>query len=176
VATTFVFSTYLSGSAFGDPARESELLGAFMAAAGVAIAVIAPVAGQRTDSSGRRKLWLAVNSGVVALCLLGTVFVKNAPGYLWLGLACIAVGTVFYELATVFYYSLLPLVSTRQTVGRVSAFGWSMGYFGGIVLLAVILVLFVQGGSPGTVTGGGSYSFTYQGIPGAPKGVYTQAG
>ena len=150
VATTFVFSTYLSGSAFGDPARESELLGAFMAAAGVAIAVIAPVAGQRTDSSGRRKLWLAVNSGVVALCLLGTVFVKNAPGYLWLGLACIAVGTVFYELATVFYNSLLPLVSTRQTVGRVSAFGWSMGYFGGIVLLAVILVLFVQGGSPGT--------------------------
>jgi UMF1 family MFS transporter len=150
VATTFVFSTYLSGSAFGDPARESELLGAFMAAAGVAIAVIAPVAGQRTDSSGRRKLWLAVNSGVVALCLLGTVFVKNEPGYLWLGLACIAVGTVFYELATVFYNSLLPLVSTRRTVGRVSAFGWSMGYFGGIVLLAVILVLFVQGGSHGT--------------------------
>jgi UMF1 family MFS transporter len=150
VATTFVFSTYLSGSAFGDPARESELLGVFMAVAGVAIAVIAPVAGQRTDSSGRRKLWLAVNSGVVALCLLGTVFVKDEPGYLWLGLACIAAGTVFYELATVFYNSLLPLVSTRRTVGRVSAFGWSMGYFGGIVLLAVILVLFVQGGGHGT--------------------------
>jgi MFS transporter, UMF1 family len=32
VATTFVFGTYLSGSACGDPARESELLGAFMAA------------------------------------------------------------------------------------------------------------------------------------------------
>lgn len=150
VATTFVFSTYLSGSAFGDPARESELLGVFMAVAGVTIAVFAPVAGQRTDSSGRRKLWLAVNSGVVALCLLGTVFVQDAPGYLWLGLGCIAAGTVFYELATVFYNSLLPLVSTRRTVGRVSAFGWSMGYFGGIVLLVVILVLFVQGGSHGT--------------------------
>jgi MFS transporter, UMF1 family len=94
VATTFVFSTYLSGSAFGDPARESELPGAFMAGAGVAIAVIAAAAGQRTDSSGHRKLWLAVNSGVVALCLLGPVFVRNEPGYLWLGLGCIAVGTV----------------------------------------------------------------------------------
>jgi hypothetical protein len=31
-------------------------------------------------------------------------------------------------------------------------------------------------GAPVTVTGGGSYSFTYLGIPGAPKGVYTQAG
>ncbi len=30
--------------------------------------------------------------------------------------------------------------------------------------------------APVTVTGGGSYSFTYLGIPGAPKGVYTQVG
>jgi len=152
VATTFVFTTYLSSSAFGNPARESELLGLFTAIAGVVIAVVAPVAGQRTDASGRRKLWLAINSGVVALCLLGTVFVRNQPGYLWLGLACIAVGTVFYELAAVFYNSLLPLVSTRKTVGRVSAFGWSMGYFGGIVLLVLILGLFVLGGT-GTTSG-----------------------
>ena len=150
VATTFVFSTYLSSSKFGNPAHESELLGLFMAIAGVTIAVIAPVAGQRTDTSGHRKLWLAVNSGVVALCLLGTVFVRQEPGYLWLGLLCLAVGTVFYELASVFYNSLLPLVSTRKTVGRVSAFGWSMGYFGGIVLLVIILVFFVEGGTSTT--------------------------
>ena len=68
VATTFVFNTYLSSSAFGDPARESELLGAFTAVAGIVIAIVAPVAGQRTDASGHRKRWLAINSGVVALC------------------------------------------------------------------------------------------------------------
>jgi MFS transporter, UMF1 family len=147
VATTFVFNTYLSSKAFGNPARESELLGMFTALAGVVIAVVAPVAGQRTDASGRRKLWLAINSSVVALCLLATVFVKNQPGYLWLGLLCIAVGTVFYELASVFYNSLLPLVSKPKSVGKVSAFGWSMGYFGGIVLLVIILVLFVMGGT-----------------------------
>jgi MFS transporter, UMF1 family len=55
--------------------------------------------------------------------LLGTVFVRQEPGYLWLGLLCIAVGTVFSELAAAFSNSLLPLVSTRKTVGRVSAFG-----------------------------------------------------
>jgi len=31
-------------------------------------------------------------------------------------------------------------------------------------------------GAPVTVTGGGSYSFTYLGIPGAPHGVYSQVG
>jgi MFS transporter, UMF1 family len=150
VATTFVFNTYLSGSAFGNPARESELLGLFTAAAGVIIAVVAPVAGQRSDASGHRKLWLGVNSGVVAACLLGMAFVRDSPGYLWLGLACLAVGTVFYELASVFYNSLLPHVSTPKTVGKVSAFGWSMGYFGGIVLLLIILVFFVLGGKHDT--------------------------
>ncbi len=90
-----------------------------------------------------------INSGVVVACLLGMVFVRNQPGYLWLGLACIAVGTVFSELASVFYNSLLPLISTPETVGKVSAFGWSMGYFGGIVLLIIILVGFVLGGSHG---------------------------
>ena len=149
VATTFVFNTYLSGSAFGNSAHESELLGVFTAAAGVTIAIVAPVAGQRTDTSGRRKLWLGINSAIVLACLLGMVFVKNQPGYLWFGLTCVAVGTVFYELASVFYNSLLPLVSTPKTVGRVSAFGWSMGYFGGIVLLVIILVFFVLGGSHG---------------------------
>jgi UMF1 family MFS transporter len=150
VATTFVFNTYLSSSDFGNSAHESELLGIFTAVAGVTIAVIAPVAGQRTDTSGRRKLWLGINSGVVVACLLGMVFVKDQPGYLWLGLTCVAVGTVFYELASVFYNSLLPLISTPKTVGKISAFGWSMGYFGGIVLLVVILLLFVLGGSHGT--------------------------
>jgi hypothetical protein len=31
-------------------------------------------------------------------------------------------------------------------------------------------------GAPVAVTGGGSYAFTYLGIPGAPHGVYTQVG
>lgn len=150
VATTFVFSTYLSSTAFGNPARESELLGVFTAAAGVVIVAVAPVAGQRSDATGRRKLWLGINSGIVVLCLAGMVFVKNQPGYLWLGLGCIAAGTVFYQLATVFYNSLLPHVSTPQTVGKVSAYGWSMGFFGGIVLLLIILVFFVLGGTKNT--------------------------
>jgi MFS-type transporter involved in bile tolerance (Atg22 family) len=41
-------------------------------------------------------------------------FVKQQPGYRWLGLACLAVGTAGYELASVFYNSLLPLVSTPE--------------------------------------------------------------
>ena len=40
---------------------------------------------------------------------------------------------------------MLSQVSTRENVGRVSGFGWSMGYFGGIVLLLVCYLGFIAG-------------------------------
>jgi UMF1 family MFS transporter len=38
---------------------------------------------------------------------------------------------------------MLPQVSTPETVGRISGFGWSMGYFGGIILLLICYVGFI---------------------------------
>ena len=49
------------------------------------------------------------------------------------------------EFATVSYYAMLRQVSTPANIGRVSGFGWSMGYFGGIVLLLVCYVGFISG-------------------------------
>ena len=37
------------------------------ASPGIVVALLAPVLGQRTDGSGRRKLWLGINTGVVVL-------------------------------------------------------------------------------------------------------------
>src|SRR3954453_1196928 len=69
VATTFVFTVYLTGQAFGDEAAVSAQLGWALGLAGIVVLLIAPVTGQRSDTSGRRKLWLAVNTAVVVACL-----------------------------------------------------------------------------------------------------------
>ena len=52
-----------------------------------------------------------------------------------LGLVLLGLGSIFFELASVSYNALLVGVSTPATIGRVSGFGWAMGYLGGIVLL-----------------------------------------
>ena len=168
VVTTFVFSTYLSSSLFVDPAigaaagdddrnpalvkalaENASLVGTALMIAGIAVALLAPVLGQRSDGSGRRKLWLAINTGVIVLAMAAMVFVEGAPQYLVLGATLLAVGNVFFEFASVNYYAMLSQVSTRENVGRVSGFGWGMGYVGGIVLLLLLLVLFIQGfGNP----------------------------
>lgn len=53
-------------------------------------------------------------------------------------------GTVFFEFASVNYNAMLTQVSTRANIGRVSGFGWGMGYVGGIVLLLVVYFGFIS--------------------------------
>src|SRR6185437_7011370 len=86
VITTFVFTVYLTSSYFISPALVSAqdaekdasgpahhaVTGAIaglssglawgIGIAGIVVAVLAPVLGRRTDGSGRRKLWLGINT------------------------------------------------------------------------------------------------------------------
>jgi UMF1 family MFS transporter len=138
VVTTFVFTVYLTSDAFGGEAVVSAQLGWALAAAGLLIALLAPVTGQRSDSAGRRKLWLGVNTYVVVAITAGMFFVAPEPGFLWLGLLLVAAGNVFFEFAGVNYNAMLAQVSTPKTIGRVSGIGWGFGYLGGIALLLIV--------------------------------------
>lgn len=163
VVTTFVFSTYLSSSLFVDPAivtaaggdernpalkealaSNASIVGLALMIGGILIALVAPVMGQRSDGSGRRKLWLGVNTGLVVLSMMAMIFVAGTPEYLILGAALLSAGNIFFEFASVNYNAMLVQVSTRENMGRVSGFGWGMGYVGGIVLLLILLFAFIQ--------------------------------
>ncbi|GEK79938.1 MFS transporter [Agrococcus baldri] len=161
VVTTFIFSTYLASSLFVDPAivdaagegGSPELTRALadnaaivawaVAIAGVLVALIAPIVGQRSDGGGRRKLWVLVNTGVTILAMVGMFFVAPVPAGIWLGAGLLAAGNLFFEFAGVNYNAMLHQVSTKESLGRTSGFGWGMGYVGGIVLLGLLLVLFI---------------------------------
>jgi UMF1 family MFS transporter len=144
VIVTFVFTVYLTDAVAADEETGSQALGVSLAVAGVFIALLAPVTGQRSDAGGRRKLWLAVHTGLVVACTAGLFFVRDDPSYLPLGLVLIAAGSVFFEIAEVNYNAMLVQVSTKATIGRVSGFGWGMGYFGGLIALTIVLFAFVQ--------------------------------
>ena len=144
ITTTFVFTVYLTSKGFGDPDHSTALLGVAGIIGGALVFLIAPVTGQRSDGTGRRKLWLGINTAVVVVTIACAFFVKEEPAYLPLGLLIVIVGTLFYEIASVNYNAMLPQVSSARTVGRVSGFGWSMGYFGGIVLLLILYFGFIH--------------------------------
>lgn len=145
VMTTFIFTAlYLTGDAFGGPDRASAVLGLTTAFGGLAIALFAPVTGQRTDHSGRRKLWLGINTLIVALLTGACFFVQPQESYLLLGALLIAAGHVFFEIAGVNYNAMLLQISTKSTIGKISGFGWAAGYLGGIAALLFVYFALVK--------------------------------
>ena len=147
VITSFVFGPYVVRGVVGD-ARPGGLtantwLGISGFAAGLLVALIAPVTGQRSDTGGHRRRNLALWTALVVATMLGLFTVRDEPAYLAVALVLLAAGAVFQEFAGVSYNAMLPQVSTPSTVGRVSGFGWSMGYFGGIFLLLICYVGFI---------------------------------
>lgn len=138
VVTTFVFTVYITGASFGDKNSITAQLGWALAIAGFLIAVLAPITGQRSDTSGRRKFWLGVNTFIVVALTASMFFVEASPSFLLLGLFLVAAGNVFFEFAAVNYNAMLAQVSTPRSIGKVSGFGWGMGYIGGIALLLIV--------------------------------------
>lgn len=176
VITTFVFSTWLNSSAFvdenlvaaaaaakaaGEPknnaaqqavdavlAAHSSWFGWGIAIAGLSIALLAPVLGARSDTGGRRKLWLGINTGAVVVLSLALFFITPDQARLDFnvvaGIAILALGNIFFELASVNYNAMLNQISTKENRGRISGMGWGAGYLGGIVLLLVLFVGFIN--------------------------------
>ncbi len=144
VITTFVFSVYLTSEAFGTTNTTSLALAVSTAVAGVLVALLAPVLGQNSDRTGRTVRNLRWQTWALAALSAALYFVQPSPAYLWLGLALLGIGSIVSEIANVNYYSLLDEVATERNVGRISGFGWGMGYLGGIVSLLVLYFGFIQ--------------------------------
>jgi len=144
VITTFVFSVYLTSESFGDTNTTSTALAVATALAGLLVAVLAPVLGQNSDRSGRTVRNLRVQTWLLALLSASLFFVAPDPSYLVLGLVLLGAGSIVSEIAGVNYNASIEQVASPKNVGRVSGFGWGMGYLGGILVLLVIYFAFIQ--------------------------------
>lgn len=106
-------------------------------------AVIAPPLGAAADANDGKKqflLWFTLLS-VAATASLYLV----QPGMIILGTILFIIANVGFEGGIVFYDALLPHITSHRSYGRVSGYGYAMGYLGALVILIVCLPL-LQGG------------------------------
>src|ERR671912_515045 len=148
IVTSFVFAPYLTGVVAKNrpPGTLSgeTWLAISLFAAGFCVAAFAPVTGQRTDAGGRRKRSLAIWSALVIASTVGLFFVRDDYRYLALGLLLLAAGSAFLDFAQVSYNAMLQQISNRRNVGKISGIGWGSGYLGGIVVMLLAYVLFIE--------------------------------
>jgi UMF1 family MFS transporter len=148
IVVTFVFSVYLTGTVgAGLPGgtTPASWLGRALAAAGLVVAVLAPVTGVWVDAPRRRRRVLAALTGLAVLLTSTMSLIRDDYRYLWPGLVLLACTAACSDLASVPYNAMLRQLSTPQTSGRVSGFGWAMGYFGSVLLLLVVYLGFISG-------------------------------
>lgn len=143
IMQTFIFPVYLAGAVATAAQNPDQAIGWATAAAGIALALIAPVLGRRSDENGRRKFWLVANTLILVAIMGVSFFVEPKPEYFVFGLVLYALGSLVQESAFINYYAMLKGVTKESNIGRISGFAWGLGYVGGIILLMVSLVGFV---------------------------------
>ncbi len=148
IVAVFVFSVYLTsnvGAGIHGGTTPASWLGRAGAIAGLTIAVLAPAVGVWVESPHRRRVALSVLTGMAVVLTSAMYLIRDHPSYLWAGLVLLAATTACGDLASIPYNAMLRQLSTPETSGRISGFGWAAGYLGSVLLLLLIYLGFISG-------------------------------
>ena len=143
LVVTFIYSAYFADAFADDPGRGAALWSRGIMISAFLIAVLAPIAGAMSDR-GDRWRYLVVCTAVCVIMSVALTFVRpSQPNAVLLALSFFIVANVAFELGMVFYNAFLPTIVTADRIGRVSGYGWGLGYAGGLGALLVALLILV---------------------------------
>ena len=148
VITTFVFATYFTTTVAESTIAGTAAWGHAQSLAALIIALLGPALGAIADRGGRRKPWLLAFTALCVAACVGLWFTQPERGDVIWALTFVVLGTVGFEIGMVFYNALLPEIAAPERLGRLSGWGWGMGYAGGLACLSVALVGFIQTDAP----------------------------
>ena len=139
VVLTAVFSAYFAGVVAG---KAEWATFAWTVALSISYAIVMltmPSIGALADLRAAKKRYLALATmgcvaATAALALVG-------PGQVALAMVLIIFSNAFYSYGESLSASFLPELARRDSLGTVSGWGWSFGYFGGMLALGVSLGL-----------------------------------
>ena len=145
---TFIFAPYIK-ELVGDGTTAQSAWGFGIGAAGIVIAVIAPVLGALADTGGNRMRWIWLFSIMYVVGAAGLWYAAPGDFSLILILTFFAIGMIGMEFATTFTNSMLPDLGTPDEIGRISGNGWAFGYVGGLFALVIMLLFFADNATTG---------------------------
>ncbi|MFD2175560.1 MFS transporter [Rhodobacter lacus] len=137
---TFIFAPFMK-VLLGDGTAAQEVWGYGIGAAGLIIALASPFLGAIADKTGRRMPFVWLFSLMYVAGAWGLWFAEPGNFSLILVMTSFAIGMIGMEFATSFTNAMLPDLTDRETLGKVSGSGWAFGYIGGMIALIIMLTL-----------------------------------
>ena len=141
LVVTFVYATYFTQGLAENVLAGTALWSRGVTITAVVVAVLSPFLGAWADRRGARKRFLFAST---AVCVVFTALLFfPTSGQVMQALVCVVVANIAFELGMVFYNAFLPDLAPQPVIGRVSGYGWALGYVGGLLCMAAALVVFV---------------------------------
>jgi MFS transporter, UMF1 family len=137
VVLTAVFNAYFVGVVAGNAQWATFAWTAALGLSNVFVMLLMPGLGAYADlrAAKKRLLVLATTGCVAATALLSLA----GPGDLWLAIVAVVLSNLFYAIGESLIAAFLPELARREAMGTVSGWGWSFGYFGGMLTLGLSL-------------------------------------
>jgi len=137
VVITAVFGAYFVGAIAGKAPWATFAWTAALSVSYLAVVITAPLVGAWADAHAAKKRLLALTTGGCVVFTAALWFA--APGAVTLALVLLALSNFFFATGENLIAAFLPELADSRAMGRVSGWGWSFGYVGGIVSLGVSL-------------------------------------
>ena len=139
VVITVVYGPYFTGVVAAGWAGANTLWSVILAASQVVVMVFGPALGVLADVSGSKKKFLlsmmwVCSAATAALWLTG-------PGTVALAAGLVIVAYAAFSFGENFCASFLSELSTPANCGRISGYGWSFGYLGGLGALGLAMMV-----------------------------------
>jgi UMF1 family MFS transporter len=137
VVITAVFNAYFVSAIAGNADWASLAWTSALAVSYALIVVSAPAVGAYADRHRAKKKLLALTT---AGCVVSTVALGWAgPGDLWLAVALVVLSNFFFGSGENLIAAFLPELARGRALGRLSGWGWGLGYLGGMLVLGLCL-------------------------------------
>ena len=145
VVLTAVFNAYFVSVIAGNAEWSTLAWTLALSLSNALVVLTMPAIGAWCDLHAAKKRVLLIST---AGCVLATAMLALAgAGDLWLAVVAIVVSNLCYAWGEALIAAFLPEIARRESMGRVSGWGWSFGYFGGMLALGLGLgyVIWAQG-------------------------------
>lgn len=147
VVLTAVFSAYFVGVVVSDPTLGTLLWTTSLSLSHFIVMVTIPLIGARSDRSQRRRGLLVMTTLGCVICTAGLALAS--PGAVALAITMIILSNVFFSWGESIISSYLPSLARPHAIGRVSGWGWGLGYVGGMLTLGLCLVYVINAQAAG---------------------------
>lgn len=124
------------------------------------VAIILPVLAGIADYSGKKKKFMKMFVLLGSFSCMG-LFLFNDLSRLEWGILCSMLASIGYSGSLVFYDAFLPEIVTEDRYDVTSARGYSMGYYGSVILLVICLVMINNWSTFGFADEGMAVRFTF---------------